>query len=200
MASISKLQTAKDGRRFWKIQVSRGRGLSPYSTRFYWPEKKNGDPVSENKALGELGTFAAEFELKCKAGEVLSRKEAAEQKADEDRQRSELKTVKQYAEGVYMARKKLTLAESSRRGYQDVLDNHIYPAIGDKLITDITPAMLNKLLLDCFLTVSCFLMLPCSMWSKGPQHRHFPRFFAFNCSMLSDAVSIRFFCSGLDFV
>ena len=104
MASISKIQKSKDGRRFWKIQVSRGRGLSPYSTRFYWPEKKNGDSVSEKKALSDLDTFAAEFERKCKAGEVMSRKEEAEQKAAADREREELKTVKQYAEGVYMAK------------------------------------------------------------------------------------------------
>ena len=148
MASISKLQTAKDGKRFWKIQVSRGRGLSPYSTRFYWPEKKNGDSVSEKKALSDLDAFAAEFERKCKAGEVASRKEAAEQKAAADRERAELKTVKQYAEGVYMAKKNLELAEKTRSEYQRVLDRKIYPVIGAELMNDVTPAMLNKLILD----------------------------------------------------
>lgn len=148
MASISKLQTAKDGRRYWKIQVSKGKGVAPAAARFYWPQKKNGDSVSEKVALHALDTFAAEFESKVKSGEILSRKEAAEQKAAEDRQRAELKTVKQYAEGVYMARKKLELEEKTRRGYQTVLDKQIYPVFGDSLMQDITPAMINKLLID----------------------------------------------------
>lgn len=148
MACISKLQTAKNGRKYWRIQVSKGRGASPASTRFYWPQKKNGDSVSEKVALHALDSFAADFESKVKSGEILSRKEAAEQKAAENRQREELKTFKQYSEGVYMARKKLELAETTRCGYQMVLDKHIYPAIGDKFMHDISPAMINKLLLD----------------------------------------------------
>ena len=148
MASISKLQKSKDSRRFWKIQVSRGRGMSPYSTRFYWPEKKNGDPVSEKKAHSDLDAFVAEFERKCKAGEVLSRKEAAEEKAAADREREKLKTVKQYAEGVWMAKKKLELAETTRTDYQDILDRFIYPVIGSEMMQDVTAAMVNKLLLD----------------------------------------------------
>lgn len=148
MAYISELKKTKDGRRYWAIRVSRGRDSSRMETRFYWPEKKNGDPVSEKKALNDRDAFAADFENRVKAGEVVSRKEAAEQKAVEDRRRAELKTVKQYAEGVWMAKKKLVLAENTREDYQAILDNTIYPAIGDELLVDITAARLNKLLLD----------------------------------------------------
>ena len=70
MASISKLQTAKDGRRYWKIQVSKGKGVAPAAARFYWPQKKNGDSVSEKVALHALDTFAAEFESKVKSGKL----------------------------------------------------------------------------------------------------------------------------------
>ncbi len=149
MASISKLMIAKDGQRYWKIQVSKGKGISPAATRFDWPKKSNGvDSVSEKIALRDLDAFARDFEKKVRSGEILSRKEAAEQKAAADRQLKELKTVKQYAEGVYMVRKKLEVAETTRCGYQMVLDKHIIPAIGDKLMKDVTPADINKLLLD----------------------------------------------------
>ena len=148
MASISKLQTAKDGRRYWKVQVSKGKGVAPAASRFYWPKKKNGDSVTEKAALRELDTFARDFENKVKSGEILSRKEAAEQKAAADRERAALKTVKQYAKDVYMERKKTELKEKTRCGYQMVLDKQIYPVIGDCLMRDVTPAMINKLLLD----------------------------------------------------
>ena len=68
MASIGKLETTKDGRRFWLVRVRMGRNDSTRKTRFYWPEKKNGDPVSESTALNSLEKFAAEFERQCKAG------------------------------------------------------------------------------------------------------------------------------------
>ena len=35
-----------------------------------------------------------------------------------------------------------------RASYQTYLDKHILPTLGDYLMTEITPAMLNKMLLD----------------------------------------------------
>lgn len=155
MASISKLQTTKDGRRFWLIRVSMGKGKSHLKTRFYWPEGKNGFPVAESTATRERDRFAAEFERQCKAGEVLSRKE---KKAEEEEQRKyqeeerakleALKTVKQYGDGVFMPTKLLNISENTRLSYKTNLEKHIYPIIGDKLLVDITPAMITKLLLD----------------------------------------------------
>ena len=37
MAS-TKLMETKDGKRFFKISVSRGYGKSPYTMRWYWPD------------------------------------------------------------------------------------------------------------------------------------------------------------------
>ena len=37
MASIKQMET-KDGKRFFKISVSRGYGKSAYTTRWYWPD------------------------------------------------------------------------------------------------------------------------------------------------------------------
>lgn len=155
MASIGKLEIAKDGRRFWLIRVRMGRNDSTRKTRFYWPNKTNGDPVSEKTATKELEKFAAEFERQCKAGEVLSRKE---KKAEEEEKRKleeeerakleALKTVQQYGDGVFMAAKLQSISENTRLSYKTNLEKHVYPVIGDKLLVDITPAMITKLLLD----------------------------------------------------
>ena len=148
MASISKLQKTKDGRRFWKIQVRMGRDSSPLATRFYWPDGKNGRPVAESTALNKLNTFAAEFERQCKAGEVLTRKEKAEQEAARQAELAKLKTVRQYAENVFLPAKAITVTENTKANYKQFFDSHILPSLGDQLLVDITPAMITKLLLD----------------------------------------------------
>ena len=148
MASISKIQTTKDGRRFWLIQVSMGKGQSLRKSRFYWPEGKNGYPIAETTAIRERDKYAAEFERQCKAGEILSRKEKAEHEAARQAELAKLKTVKQYAESVFLPAKDLTVTENTKACYRMNFNKHIFPAIGDLLLSDITPAMLTKLLLD----------------------------------------------------
>ncbi len=148
MASIGKLQTTKDGRRFWLIQVSMGKGHSLRKTRFYWPIGKSGNPVAETTAERQRDRFALDFEERCKAGEILSREQKKEKAAQEAAELAKLKTVKQYGESVFMASKKLSVTENTRSNYQQFLDNRIYPAIGDFLLIDVTSAMLTKILLD----------------------------------------------------
>ena len=148
MASISKLQTTKDGRRFWLIRVSMGKGKSHLKTRFYWPEGKNGYPVAESTAIRDRDRFAVEFERQCKAGEVLSRKEKAEQEAARKAELAKIKTVKQYAENVFLPAKDVTVTENTKANYRMYFNKHIFPAIGESLLTDVTAAMLTKLLLD----------------------------------------------------
>lgn len=147
MASI-KLQETKDGRQFWRIAVSRGYGKSPFVTRFYWPTKNNGDPVSEKTALRELDKFVADYERACAAGEVLSRAEAKEKVAQEAAEKAKLKTVRQYVDGVYMPTKETTFSENARSSYQMFLGKHILPVLGDMLLVDVSPAVITKLLVD----------------------------------------------------
>lgn len=148
MASVSKMMETKDGRRYWKISVSRGYGKSPYVTRFYWPTKKDGSPVAETKALKDLSTRAAEFEADCKSGKVLNREQEKEKAAREAAEAAKLKTFAQYADGVFMPTKEATFSENARLSYRMFLDKHIFPVLGDKLLTEISPAMVNKLLAD----------------------------------------------------
>ena len=79
--SSTKLMETRDGKRFFKFSVSRGRGLSPYTMRWYWP-----DGWSKRTADHELAKVAAQFELQCQNGEVTNR---AEQKQREAQARAE---------------------------------------------------------------------------------------------------------------
>ena len=76
MAS-TKLMETKDGKRFFKISVSRGYGKSPYTMRWYWP-----DGWGKRTAERELAKQAAAFELKCNQGEILNREEERQKEAE----------------------------------------------------------------------------------------------------------------------
>ena len=68
-------KTDKAGRKYWRIQVSRGTGNAPFETKFYWPLKENGDPVSNSVAEKALNRFVSDFERDCKEGKVLTRQQ-----------------------------------------------------------------------------------------------------------------------------
>ena len=142
MAS-TKLMETKDGKRFFKISVSRGYGKSPYTMRWYWP-----DGWSKRAAERELAKQTAAFELKCSQGEVLNRAETKQKEAQAQAEAAKLKTVRQYADGVFMPTKEATFSENARSSYRMFLDKHVLPALGDTLLVDVTPAMISKLLVD----------------------------------------------------
>lgn len=142
MAS-TKLMETKDGRRFFQISVSRGYGKSPYKTRWYWP-----DGWSKRTAEREAAKQAAAFELACKNGEVLNRAQEREKAAQEAAEAAKLKTVRQYADGVFMPTKEATFSENARSSYRMFLDKHILPVLGDVLLVELSPAMIQKLLVD----------------------------------------------------
>ena len=142
MAS-TKLMETKDGRRFFQISVSRGYGKAPYKTRWYWP-----DGWSKRTAEREAAKQAAAFELACKNGEVLNRAQEREKAAQEAAEAAKLKTVRQYADGVFMPTKEATFSENARSSYRMFLDKHILPVLGDVLLVEVSPAMISKLLID----------------------------------------------------
>ena len=147
MAS-TKLMETKDGRRFFQISVSRGYGKTPYRTRWYWPMTADGQPVAKSTAERELRKVTAEFERACAAGEVLLRAEKKEKAAREAAEAARRKTVRQYANENYMPYKEIHIVENTRLQYRYLLDSVVFPELGDKLMTDITPAMITKLILD----------------------------------------------------
>lgn len=142
MAYARKKQN-KAGAVFYEIEVSRGRGLSPLTMRWYPPAGWSAKSIAR-----ELEKQKADFERRCKAGEVLTRSERKAQQEKENAAAAKIETVKQYGERVFMPSKALTTAENTRAYYQAALDNHIYPALGAVKLPEITPAQLSALLLS----------------------------------------------------
>lgn len=142
MPSIRK-RTTKDGRDFYEITVRRGRSLPRLFSRWYVPEG-----WSQRAIDRELAKVAAEFERRCKAGEVVSRREKRQQEAREAAEAAKIQTVRQYGERVFMPAKTVTMSENSRSSFQSALNTWIYPAIGGKKLPDVSPADLAALLLE----------------------------------------------------
>lgn len=141
MASITKTVDAQ-GNPVYKVQASGGRGRRV--KRSWRPEPGWSAKTIER----ELNKFAAQLENELASGEVTTKKESDEAARLAALEAAKLKTLRQYATGVYMPTKAATFSENSRSSYQRNLDVHILPALGDFLMVDITPAMISKLLLD----------------------------------------------------
>ncbi|WP_322199258.1 tyrosine-type recombinase/integrase [Acutalibacter intestini] len=142
MPNIKEMLT-KDGRRFYKIRVSRGREKGYLSTRWYPPEGWSRKAIER-----ELAKQAAEFERKAQAGEVISREEQARIDRQQAIEAAKIKTFRQYGEGVFMPTKAVTMSENGRSTYQGILDRWIYPALGELKLPEITPAEISALLLS----------------------------------------------------
>lgn len=140
MPTIRKMQN-KSGT-FYEIAVSRGRKQSRVFTRWYVP-----DGWSQRAIDRELTKVAAEFERRVKDGEIVTHKEQQERDAKAAEAAAQILTVKQYGEQVFMPAKKVRLAENTRDSYQRLLDRWIYPAIGSRKITEVTPEEIDSLLL-----------------------------------------------------
>lgn len=142
MPSTRKLET-KDGRVFYEISVSRGRGKSRLTRRWYPPEGWSRKAIER-----ALAAVAAEFERQSDAGEVISRAEQKDRDAQAAAEAAKILTFRQYGERVFMPSKTVTMSENSRSNYQGYLDKKIYPALGDLKLPEITPAQITALLLD----------------------------------------------------
>ena len=136
-------QKTKDGRVFYEISVSRGRGKSRLTRRWYPPEGWSRKAIER-----ELAAVAAEFERQSDAGEIISRAEQRDREAQAEAEAAKILTLRQYGERVFMPSKTITMSENSRANYQSYLDKKIYPTLGDVKLPEITPAQLTALLLD----------------------------------------------------
>lgn len=142
MAS-STLKTTKDGRRFYYIQVSRGRGKTPYSTRWYVP-----DGWSKTAISRELKKVESEFERDCNEGKILSRQEKKDLEQQRQEEESKIKTLKQYAEQVFLPAKEISCKGHTYSHYKNILNNHIYKASFATIkLPEITSSMISAFLL-----------------------------------------------------
>ena len=141
MASIRKT-TDKDGNIIYKVQVSAGRGRR--ITRSWRPA----ETWSAKNIQKELSKFAANLEKQFADGDILTKQEEVEKARAAELEAAKLRTVRQYADGVFMPAKEASFSENARVSYRMFLDRHILPVLGDLLLTDVTPAMISKLLID----------------------------------------------------
>lgn len=140
MASIKKTTDAS-GSVVYQVQVSCGRGRRV---------KRNWRPEpgwSTRTVERELLKFAASLENELAAGSISTRQEEMEQKRLAKIEAAKMKTLRQYADGVFMPAKEATFSENARSSYQMFLDRHIFPSLGDIPLKDISAAMISKLLL-----------------------------------------------------
>ena len=141
MAS-SKLKTAKDGSHYYEIQVKVGRNKR-YYTNWSVPEG-----WSQRAIDRELRRQENDFESRCRNGEVVNRAEAREKEEAKRQEEKKIQTVKQYGEKVFMPELAVTCSEHTRDNFQRNLNNHIYPAIGDIKMPEVTPEQISALLLS----------------------------------------------------
>lgn len=141
MASY-KQTTDASGATVYKVQVSNGRGRKV--TRSWRPEPG----WSARTTKRELEKFAANLENELADGTLKTRKEDLEEKRLAALEAAKIKTLRQYADSVYMPAKEAIFSENSRSSYRQFLDRHILPVLGDLPMADISPAMLTKLLLE----------------------------------------------------
>lgn len=142
----------KAGRRFYELRAYSKEKRRYYTSRWYVPAG-----WSRRAIENELKTLTVEFQQKVDAGEILSKQEqrekAAAEKAAADLAAAEaakLKTVRQYAESVWMPTKLLlhSITENTRLSYTTNLEKHIFPTLGHVLMKDVSTAMISQLLLD----------------------------------------------------
>lgn len=139
MASI-KEKLDKNGNVVYQVQASNGRGRRVWRT--FRPEPT----WSKRTVQRELQRFAAELESQLEDGEVLTREETVRKVAAEAVEAAKIKTLRQYAEAVYLPEKAGSVAEKTRTSYAQLLQQHVYPVLGDVPLPEITAAMLKALL------------------------------------------------------
>lgn len=139
MASV-KQKLDKDGNVVYQVQVSNGRG------RRVWRTFKPEPTWSKRTIQRELQRFAAELESQLESGEVLTRQEVEQKAATEAVEAAKVKILRQYAEVVYLPEKAATVAEKTRASYAQLLEQHVFPVLGNVPMQDITAAMLKALL------------------------------------------------------
>ena len=139
MASI-KEKLDKNGNVVYQVQASNGRGRRVWRT--FRPEPT----WSKRTVQRELQRFAAELESRLDDGEVLTRQESEQKTAAAAVEAAKIKNLRQYAETVYLPEKAVSVAEKTRTSYAQLLQQHVYPVLGDVPLPEITAAMLKALL------------------------------------------------------
>lgn len=95
----------------------------------------------------ELARVAADFERRCKAGEVLTKTEKAKKAAREAAEDAKILTVQQYSEQVFLPQKAVSASARTVDSYRWTLEKYVFPVIGNVKMPEVSPAQLTALLL-----------------------------------------------------
>lgn len=136
-----RITTDAQGNTVYKVQASAGRGRRV--TRSWRPEPGWSARTIER----ELNKFKANLEKELASGKVLTRQEQLERDRQEALEAAKIKTLRQYVDSIFMPKKELSFSENAKANYRQILDKHILPTLGDVPMAEITPAMLENLLL-----------------------------------------------------
>ena len=120
-----RLRTTKGGKPYYEITISRGRGKSYVTKRWYPPEG-----WSQKSIDRELAKVEADLEREVKEGKVVTKKEQKQLAAQKAAEQAKIQTLRQYGEQVFMPTFAIRAAENSRASYQGALDRWIYPVLG----------------------------------------------------------------------
>lgn len=138
--AYSRERVTKDGRRFYEITVSRGRGVPRITRRWYVP------PAWSARAIArQLAKEEAALEAAVASGEITTRKEAKAAAEAEAAARLQNMTVKEYAEEVFLPRFAEVRASTTLEAYRKRLAGHILPRIGDMRLSEVKPSDISDL-------------------------------------------------------
>ena len=137
------LKHRRDGSPFYLIQVSMGRGQSPMSMRWDVPEG-----LAAKTVQSRLEKVKAEFEAKCKNGEIISRNEKKALEAQEAAEAAKIQTLEQFVIGVFLPQKEGSVSRNTYLFYCNTINNHIIPRLRDCKMPEISSAMITKVLND----------------------------------------------------
>ena len=137
------LKKTKSGKAYYRISVSRGHGVTPFTTNWYVPEG-----LSASSVKRALAGAVREFETKCLNGEVLTREEKKAVALEKAEAEAKISTVEQYSERVFMRNIRSTGSKQTVDGYERCLTRWIYPRIGSTRINEVTPAQIKEILLS----------------------------------------------------
>ena len=149
MASVTK-RTLKDGSRVYEIRVFRGRDpitgkqLTPYTERYTPPET-----WSDNKAMKQALVEAAAFEVRCVAGEVMTKAERKTYEQEQIRIAEQAKreeasklTFSGYVE-LFMKESTISRSDGTLTNYRNVF-RRATPFLGDYKMEEITPVIMRS--------------------------------------------------------
>ena len=132
----------KDGRRYFEIIVSRGRGKSQLTQNWYPSSNWSAKTIQK-----KLSDAASEFERQVKSGEYKSREERKELERAAAAEAAKIRTFTQYVDAVYLPALKVTASKHTVDSFEGNLRLHIKPRIGNMKLPEISTADINALLL-----------------------------------------------------